>query len=133
MTYSDKLKDPRWQKKRLEVMLRDGFKCTKCNDAETTLNVHHLKYLGDPWDAHLDDLETLCCHCHEATEIIKKAGVGIVRVTKRLSDSKLKKGCLFVQDTENIISVFGIEGLEINSLFSLRNQLLSELNTFFNG
>jgi hypothetical protein len=39
MTYSEKLKDPRWQKKRLEVMKRDDFKCKLCNDETTTLQI----------------------------------------------------------------------------------------------
>ena len=29
-TYSDKLKSPKWQKKRLEVLNLRGFKCEKC-------------------------------------------------------------------------------------------------------
>ena len=44
-TYSEKLKDPRWQKKRLEIMDRDNFICQLCGDSETTLNVHHKRYL----------------------------------------------------------------------------------------
>ena len=65
--YSEKLKDPRWQKKQLEVMERDGWECTNCGDKEKTLHVHHKKYLKgkDPWDYDNDLLETLCEPCHE--------------------------------------------------------------------
>lgn len=67
--YTEKLKDPRWQKKRLEVFQRDGFKCLCCEDAATTLHVHHLIYSkGDPWDAPMDTLETLCEDCHDFRE-----------------------------------------------------------------
>ncbi len=62
--YSEKLRDPRWQRKRLEVMERDKWKCVACGAAEETLNVNHLRYHGDPWDAPLDELETLCEPCH---------------------------------------------------------------------
>ena len=66
MTYAEKLKDPRWQKKRLDVMQRDGFKCTRCNCDTLTLHVHHLKYLAErePWQYDLSDLTTLCQDCH---------------------------------------------------------------------
>lgn len=67
MTYSEKLKDPRWQKKRLEVFQRDGFACVACGDKSSTLHVHHWYYERgkDPWEAPDGDLETLCESCHE--------------------------------------------------------------------
>lgn len=65
MTYSQKLKDPRWQKKRLEILNRDAFTCTTCGDKETTLNVHHFCYMGDPWNSESEDLTTWCETCHE--------------------------------------------------------------------
>ena len=66
-TYSEKLKDPRWQKKRLEVFDRDEWMCKNCGDKEGTLNVHHLHYLPgkDPWEYDLKDLLTLCEPCHQ--------------------------------------------------------------------
>ena len=45
-------------------MQRDGFRCLRCRDEKSTLNVHHLKYTGDPWDAPAEHLETLCESCH---------------------------------------------------------------------
>jgi len=29
-TYAEKLKHPLWQRKRLEILNRDGFKCAQC-------------------------------------------------------------------------------------------------------
>jgi len=65
-TYSEKLKSPKWQKKRLEIMGRDKFTCKFCGDKETTLHVHHKKYCqnGNPWDVNNDDLITFCEDCH---------------------------------------------------------------------
>lgn len=66
MTYSEKLKDPRWQKRRLEIFNRDKFACRKCGDEKTTLAVHHLYYERgkEPWDYPADALVTLCEPCH---------------------------------------------------------------------
>ena len=65
--YSEKLKDPRWQKKRLEIFERDGFTCQSCTDAGSTLHIHHIKYIRgkEPWDYPSNHLITLCHICHE--------------------------------------------------------------------
>lgn len=65
--YAEKLRDPRWQKKRLEVMNRDQFTCQICFDDKKTLNVHHLYYRRgcEPWDYDASELITLCHECHE--------------------------------------------------------------------
>lgn len=69
MTYSEKLKDPRWQKKRLEVLERDKWKCCDCDGAEKTLQVHHCFYeKGDPWETDVEFLTTLCEDCHESRQ-----------------------------------------------------------------
>lgn len=73
LTYAEKLRDPRWQRRRLEIMQRDGFKCRDCQDAGRTLNVHHLAYVKgwEPWDYGDEYLMTLCEKCHEDMENIK--------------------------------------------------------------
>lgn len=71
--YSDKLKDPRWQKKRLEILSRDNWKCKKCGNSDDQLVVHHKKYFydKDPWD-YLDVyLVSLCKTCHDEEEFDK--------------------------------------------------------------
>lgn len=72
MKYSDKLKDPRWQKKRLEILQRDEFTCRLCGDSESPLVVHHLKYEGEPWEVDNDYLITYCESCHESEHGEKK-------------------------------------------------------------
>lgn len=71
--YYAKLKDPRWQKKRLEILSRDTFTCRLCDDSENTLHVHHIRYEkgADPWDYPDDCLVTLCESCHEELHIVK--------------------------------------------------------------
>jgi len=67
MEYSEQLRNPKWQKKRLVILDRDNWACTICENNEIQLHVHHLKYPEygiDIWD--LDDkyLVTVCNVCH---------------------------------------------------------------------
>jgi len=52
MAYSEKLKDPRWQKKRLEILERDNWQCQSTGLRNEPLIVHHLRYFPnlDPWE-----------------------------------------------------------------------------------
>lgn len=72
--YSELLKDPRWQKLRLEVFQRDNFKCLACLSTEKTLHVHHLHYVGGrkPWEYTTDELITVCEGCHERETALRK-------------------------------------------------------------
>jgi len=73
--YSEKLRDPRWQKKRLEIMQRDRFRCRICHSEEETLNVHHIIYAkGEPWEADDKDLVTLCEECHGVVKHCETTG-----------------------------------------------------------
>ena len=57
--------DPRWRKKRLEILKRDKCKCQICGcDAQ---DVHHIKYINSynaPWNIENDYLVSLCKKCH---------------------------------------------------------------------
>lgn len=66
--YYQKLKDPRWQKKRLEAMQATEFRCEVCMDDESTLNVHHKTYFKgrEPWEYDIEQLAVLCDDCHKA-------------------------------------------------------------------
>lgn len=84
-TYYEKLEDPLWQRKRLEIMQRDGFKCLRCGSTRNTLTVHHVYYdRRDPWDYPDHAYQTLCkkgCHEHvqnlqiQVFECVAKLGV----------------------------------------------------------
>jgi 5-methylcytosine-specific restriction endonuclease McrA len=68
--YLKKLKDPRWQKKRLKIFERDSWKCSECGRDDFMLAVHHLKYtVTDPWDEPDNNLKTLCSKCHIIVEL----------------------------------------------------------------
>lgn len=77
--YAEKLKDPRWQKKRLEILQRDNWTCQACKATERTLHVHHIAYDGDePWETDSDLLLTLCDACHEVESFEHKASVSML-------------------------------------------------------
>lgn len=67
MNYSEQLKSPMWQKKRLEIMQKDNFTCQICGDTKNTLHVHHLYYeKGNKIYDYPDKcLITLCENCHK--------------------------------------------------------------------
>ena len=74
MKYSDLLKNPLWQRKRLEIMKRDKWKCFWCGDNTTTLHVHHIRYIygRNPWEYDNSNFITLCENCHENGTSINK-------------------------------------------------------------
>ena len=65
-TYRDDIRDPRWQRKRLNVMDRDHYTCQLCRSSSNYLNVHHLYYLPGHriWEYENEALVTLCDDCH---------------------------------------------------------------------
>lgn len=68
-TYWEKLKDPRWQKKRLIVLQERDFRCEVCGDDKSTLHVHHKQYFKgrEPWEYENVQLAVLCEKCHSST------------------------------------------------------------------
>jgi hypothetical protein len=98
-SYSEKLLDPRWQRKRFEILQRDKFTCVLCGDTRTTLHVHHTEYKGSPWDIDNEKLKTLCLHCHDVLH--KLPTYQITKIEKQIS---LEHGCWqIVSHTDNHI------------------------------
>lgn len=71
--YWELLKDPRWQRKRLERLQLAEFRCEGCETTEKTLHVHHKLYRKGamPWEYQDQDLEVLCEDCHEGTHHLR--------------------------------------------------------------
>ena len=83
--YDVLLQTKEWQKKRQEILKRDHYQCTKCNNSEiysqftmNPLQVHHRFYIIEktcpqsnkfiynlPWDYPEQALITVCKKCHE--------------------------------------------------------------------
>ena len=89
-SYFEKLKDPRWQKKRLEVFDRDGWECVICDSKETTLHAHHIYYEFDknPWEYPDYALMTLCSECHEAEH--EAAKFAILSLRQAMAKAKIR-------------------------------------------
>ena len=72
MSYSEKLRDPRWQKKRLKILERDKWRCQYCGNTKDQLQVHHTLYSNcEPWDEAEENLKTICLGCHNAIQKLK--------------------------------------------------------------
>lgn len=65
--YVELLKDPRWDKKRKQILRRDGCQCRKCHIQNVPIHVHHIYYIGTrkPWEAPDQYLISLCKECHD--------------------------------------------------------------------
>jgi 5-methylcytosine-specific restriction endonuclease McrA len=74
--YQDKLRDVEWQKRRLEVMQRDHWACTRCGKSTGEMHVHHNRYRRGrmPWESPSDELTTLCKGCHDVEHGITRIG-----------------------------------------------------------
>ena len=74
-SYSDLLRDPRWQKKRLEVLSAAGFKCEDCGSSDKELQVHHCLYKKgfQPWEYENHWFMSLCNDCHLWRQKVEKS------------------------------------------------------------
>lgn len=80
MTYTEQLRHPKWQKKRLEVLEAAGWQCEWCGDTETTFHVHHKQYRKGAmaWDYPREQLAALCEKCHSEEHVAKKELDGLL-------------------------------------------------------
>ena len=74
-SYWQKLQDPRWQKRRLEILNGAGFKCEDCGSEKETLSIHHSYYEKglEPWEYPGEALLCLCEECHTARASSERA------------------------------------------------------------
>lgn len=98
-SYAQKLRDPRWQKKRLQILERDGWFCQMCGDVDKELHVHHKFYVSrcEPWEYDDSVLVTLCWHCHERQSQFKNDLCGLLcdshnNEALRMAGSLIEKG-----------------------------------------
>lgn len=110
-TYYEKLKDPRWQKKRLEIMERDKFECQLCYNNENELNVHHFEYSKNPWDVENTSLITLCKDCHERIVVMEKLIIPLkIKIFRYLSLIDEKSYVDAIKDVLSGIEIVTVDG-----------------------
>ena len=65
-SYQKKLKDPKWEKRRIEILEYAQWRCQLCGNKKEELHVHHSYYEKGktPWDYPNSALIALCHTCH---------------------------------------------------------------------
>ena len=126
--YSEKFKDPRWQKKRLEMFEDAGWKCERCDSKTETLNLHHKFYKPntDPWNYKDHWFEVLCNDCHDKAHAIDISFIDLIDsvLKSKLNNNELEK--LFM-----ILNVIGSDesGWYGHKLMKYISKLLDKENT----
>lgn len=140
-TYAEKLKHPKWQKRRLEILQRDGFKCQLCGDVNTTLHIHHTGYRKvDIWDYKDEELITYCEVCHAVVEYFKDdlRHHDLVLIEKEVSETDKDKVNIFLvskdgdeffisilfysKSCKNVTFVIGMKKATINMMNEIINE-----------
>lgn len=102
MNYSEQLKSPMWQKKRLEIMQRDNFTCSMCFSKTKQLTVHHVTYAKNKkaWEYNDKNFKTLCADCHSMVHYIQDSfNVNFVRFTEKcINDNSLSLHSDYMRD-----------------------------------
>jgi hypothetical protein len=94
--YSEKLKDPRWQKKRLELLEAADWKCQDCQEKTKTIHVHHGYYARGkmPWEYEDYTYRVLCEECHEiAQSQMEHAHLVLATHPRLLGSISIAAGC----------------------------------------
>lgn len=80
MTYSEKLKDPRWLEFKAEYVdhyrreHKGVVRCEQCGEEWPHYHLRHRRYEEgkDPWDYRFDAMRLMCEECHEALHALEK-------------------------------------------------------------
>ncbi len=115
MKYSEQLKTKEWLKKRLIILERDKFCCTK-SGSKSKLQVHHKKYIDGRmcWDYPNNLLITVCSDCHQ--EIHKTTKIKIVK------DKFKKKSTKPIKETKKQLKLKKLYPNMYNYYFNLKNK-----------
>ena len=104
-TYQEKLLDPRWQRKRLEVFNAAGWRCQECGADDQTRAAHHIFYpscLEGPWDVPSEILLCLCEFHHRERQAVEQVMfVEIAKHMARMNIHDLRRQEIFHYFTED--------------------------------
>ena len=75
--YAEQCRKPAWQKKRLQILERAGWKCQYCKAEDQTLAIHHRYYVKGraPWEYPDFALVAVCEDCHAGQRAFEKENV----------------------------------------------------------
>jgi hypothetical protein len=137
--YQLQLLNPRWQRRRLEVMSKNNFSCQICDEQNQELNVHHIKYKkhpnGDkyePWNYSDEELMVLCKDCHDL--IHKNESKVILFATKRFGLKRVQTvriETIFPRNrvVKEWIDCFKSDPLAVNGICSVVNKYREEIKS----
>jgi phage terminase large subunit GpA-like protein len=108
MSYGEKLRDPRWQRRRLEIFQRDSWACRCCGAKDRMLAVHHRYYVGEPWEAPDEALETLCQDCHDAEHDKENERAAVEELL-----NEAVRLAVFLRDKREVLEVTRAEALTL--------------------
>lgn len=123
-TYSNKLSDPKWQKKRLQILDRDNWECQWCGDDKSELHVHHLVYRkgNEPWEYDDRELLTLCEKCHRIEAPKRQAAIllvsSILLRQPKLSGKALEQ---FAEALDSLSMFYELRADDLSSLLDVNN------------
>lgn len=127
--YSEQVKSPLWQKKRLEVLNLRGFKCEICGNEKDQLHVHHRFYIKGRKIHEYDNdvLQVLCEKCHEREhEISKRTNI----ITQFISINEDCKENINIDLADSIVKIFANgELLKLTDFIETLNELIENRNT----
>lgn len=106
MTYSDKLRDPRWQKKRLKVMEYANWRCQICGRKDLTLHCHHSYYTRgkQPWQYPNGSIICICEKCHDKIHGKEEEDVSVKeQMHMPMAPEKAKESLKRMRETLNAI------------------------------
>ncbi len=86
MTYQEQLRDPRWQRRRLQILNAADFKCEDCE-------AHHCCYIRGlmAWEYGIELLMCVCDSCHVERQSKEDAiRVSIGKITRHLPLEQLE-------------------------------------------
>lgn len=124
-SYSEKLKDKRWQEKRKYVIDRANNQCEDC-DSKLNLEIHHCYYLYgyEPWEYPYDALRCLCRECHKKraqVEQILRGHLASLKTNELEAIIKLISNGLYWYHRDEIFSLlksFNYDQDEAKEIFS---------------
>ena len=127
ITYSEKLRDIRWQEKRNSVKEKADFKCQDCG-SNKSLEVHHCYYrFGlEPWQYPIDSLRCLCSNCHEIrgkTEMELRARMADLTTKDLKVMSKLIYGGMKYYPEDKVIHLIKNLNLDMSKLKTEINKI----------
>lgn len=128
--YWQLLQDPRWQKKRLEILEARHWRCEKCDRGLTDgrqFHAHHRYYVKDrmPWEYPDFCYEALCDECHEKAHDDPTAMAGWEMLMEVLC-SRTSSGVNLRFIAENLRKDFLPNGPRATSLLCAITSLLRE-------